>query len=137
MIQRTVLENLRKWSKSNYRKPLVLRGARQVGKTTLVRELAKDYDVYLELNLENENERQLFETGNDVQKTITDLFFYNGVMKTDKSTLLFIDEIQYSKPAVAILRYFCEEANYIHAAVADSMAGQNSRAHCGAGASNS
>ncbi|MDR1119468.1 MAG: AAA family ATPase [Dysgonamonadaceae bacterium] len=121
MIQRKVLESLREWSKSKYRKPLVLRGARQVGKTTLVRELAKDYEVYLELNLENENERQLFETGNDVQKTITDIFFYKGVIKTSQSVLLFIDEIQYSKPAVAILRYFYEEANYIHVVVAGSL----------------
>ncbi|GHT54017.1 ATPase [Bacteroidia bacterium] len=121
MIQRRALENLRKWRDSSDRKPLVLRGARQVGKTTVVRELAKEYDVYLELNLENEKERELFETGNDVHKAINDIFFYKGVKKTDKSVLLFIDEIQFSKPAVAILRYFYEKANYIHVIVAGSL----------------
>ncbi|MDR1343160.1 MAG: AAA family ATPase [Prevotellaceae bacterium] len=121
MIQRKAIRQLRQWKSRSDRKPLVLRGARQVGKTTLVRELAKEYDVYLELNLENEKERQLFETGNDVHKAITAIFFYKGVKKTDKSVLLFIDEIQFSKPAVAILRYFYEEANYIHVIVAGSL----------------
>jgi predicted AAA+ superfamily ATPase len=121
MIRRKALERLLQWKESESRKPLVLRGARQVGKTTLVREFAKNYDVFIELNLENAKERQLFETGNDVQKTITDLFFYKGIEKTDKNVLLLIDEIQFSKPAVAILRYFYEEANHIHVIVAGSL----------------
>ncbi|MDR3339322.1 MAG: AAA family ATPase, partial [Candidatus Symbiothrix sp.] len=121
MIQRKSIEYLRRWKDSENRKPLIFRGARQVGKTTLVREFAKEYDVFIELNLENEAERQLFETGNDVHKAITDIFFYKGIEKTDKNVLLFIDEIQFSKPAVAILRYFYEEANYIHVIVAGSL----------------
>jgi predicted AAA+ superfamily ATPase len=121
MIQRKAIEQLRQWKARKDRKPLVLRGARQVGKTTLVRELAKEYNVYLELNLENEKERQLFETGGDVHKAITAIFFYKGVKKTNKSVLLFVDEIQFSKPAVAILRYFYEEASYIHVIVAGSL----------------
>ena len=121
MFQRTAMERLRKWRESCNRKPLILRGARQVGKTTLVREFAKEFDVFLDLNLENESERKLFETGNDVHKALTDIFFYKGVEKTNKSVLLFIDEIQFSKPAVAILRYFYEEANYIHVIVAGSL----------------
>ncbi|MDR0830105.1 MAG: AAA family ATPase [Prevotellaceae bacterium] len=121
MIQRKALENLRKWREDKWRKPLVLRGARQVGKTTLVREFAKEYDVFIELNLENQKERDLFETGNDVQKAISDIFFYKGIEKTEKNVLFFIDEIQFSKPAVAILRYFYEEANYIHVIVAGSL----------------
>ncbi|MDR1402564.1 MAG: AAA family ATPase [Tannerellaceae bacterium] len=121
MIQRKALEHLVQWKESESRKPLVLRGARQVGKTTLAREFAKNYDVFIELNLETTKERQLFETGNDIQRLITDIFFYKGLKKTDKSVLLFIDEIQFSKPAVAILRYFYEEANYIHVIVAGSL----------------
>ena len=121
MFPRTAMESLRKWRESSSRKPLILRGARQVGKTTLVREFAKEFDVFLDLNLENESERKLFETGNDVHKTLTDIFFYKGVEKTNQSVLLFIDEIQFSKPAVAILRYFYEEANYIHVIVAGSL----------------
>jgi predicted AAA+ superfamily ATPase len=121
MFQRTALKNLRRWRESDARKPLVLRGARQVGKTTLVREFAKEFDVFIELNLENEKERALFEVGNDVQQAIDDIFFYKKVPKTDKSVLLFIDEIQFSKPAVAILRYFYEQTNHIHVIVAGSL----------------
>ncbi|MDR1382611.1 MAG: AAA family ATPase [Planctomycetaceae bacterium] len=121
MIQRKALDRLLRWKESESRKPLVLRGARQVGKTTLVREFAKNYDVFIELNLENKKERELFETGNDVDEAITNIFFYKNVKKTDRTVLLFIDEIQFSKPAVAILRYFYEEANYIHVIVAGSL----------------
>ena len=52
MIYRQLTEELQKWSERDNRKPLVLRGARQVGKTTLVNELGKKYDVYIKLNLE-------------------------------------------------------------------------------------
>jgi predicted AAA+ superfamily ATPase len=121
MIERKAMEELRRWREDKWRKPLVLRGARQVGKTTLVREFAREYDVFIELNLENERERLLFETGNDVQKAITNIFFYKGIAKTDRNVLIFIDEIQFSKPAVAILRYFYEEANNIHVIVAGSL----------------
>jgi predicted AAA+ superfamily ATPase len=121
MIQRKAMVKLLQWKARSDRKPLVLRGARQVGKTTLVEELAKRYEVFLNLNLEIDAERQLFENGNDVHKILTDIFFYKGVRKTDKSVLLFIDEIQFSKPAVALLRYFYEEANYIHVIVAGSL----------------
>ncbi|GHT63246.1 ATPase [Bacteroidia bacterium] len=115
------MEHLRRWSESNDRKPLILRGARQVGKTTLVEEFAKKYDVFLHLNLENPGDRRLFEDNGDVHALIDAIFFYKDRQKTKKSVLLFIDEIQFSKPAVAILRYFYEEANYIHVIVAGSL----------------
>ncbi|MDR1369037.1 MAG: AAA family ATPase [Dysgonamonadaceae bacterium] len=121
MIQRTALKYLQRWRKDENRKPLVLRGARQVGKTTLVREFAKQYDVFLHLNLENEDDRQLFEDNKTVEKLITAIFFLKSIERTDRNVLLFIDEIQFSKPAVAILRYFYEEANYIHVIVAGSL----------------
>jgi predicted AAA+ superfamily ATPase len=121
MIQRTALKYLLRWKKDENRKPLVLRGARQVGKTTLVREFAKQYDVFLHLNLEDEDDRQLFEDNKNVEKLITAIFFRKHVEKIDKNVLLFIDEIQFSKPAIAILRYFYEEANYIHVIVAGSL----------------
>ncbi len=50
MINRTIIKNLREWAKEKDRKPLILRGARQVGKTTVVREFAKDFDQYIELD---------------------------------------------------------------------------------------
>ncbi len=121
MIQRNALEKLRKWKTNKRRKPLVLRGARQVGKTTLVEEFAKDYDVFLSLNLENSEVRQLFEDYEDVDKLIQAIFFFKNILFRKASTLIFIDEIQHSKKAVAILRYFYEKANHIHVIVAGSL----------------
>ena len=120
MIQRKTIELLRQWKERNDRKPLVLRGARQVGKTTLVEEFAKEYDVFLHLNLEKDADRELFEQYNDVNDLLKAIFIHKN--KMDKgSILLFIDEIQYSKKAVAILRYFYEELNRIHVITAGSL----------------
>jgi predicted AAA+ superfamily ATPase len=98
-----------------------MRGARQVGKTTLVEEFSKSYDAFISLNLENAADRQLFEDYNDVHKLIQALFFFKGITFQDTSVLLFIDEIQNSKKAIAILRYFYEKANNIHVIVAGSL----------------
>jgi len=121
MIQRSALKYLAEWKESKGRKPLVIRGARQVGKTTLVKEFAKQYDVFLDLNLEKSADRQLFEDYQQVRELITAIFFHKEKRKTGGTTLLFIDEIQFSKPAVAGLRYFYEEANDIHVIVAGSL----------------
>lgn len=121
MIQRNALTKLRDWKESKSRKPLVLRGARQVGKTTLVEEFAKEYDVFLSLNLEDSNAQQLFGDYEDVDRLIQAIFFFKGVQFREANTLLFIDEIQHSKKAVAVLRYFYEKANHIHVVVAGSL----------------
>ena len=121
MIQRKALQFLTAWKKSQNRKPLVIRGARQVGKTTLVKEFAKQYDVFLDLNLEKPADRRLFEDYKNVHELITAIFFYKKKRKNGGAVLLFIDEIQFSKSAVAILRYFYEEANDIHVIVAGSL----------------
>jgi predicted AAA+ superfamily ATPase len=115
------MKSLLEWKESKTRKPLVIRGARQVGKTTLVQQFAKTYDLYLDLNLEKRADRQLFEDYQNVQELMTAIFFYKQRQKSDGTTLLFIDEIQFSKKAVAILRYFYEEANHIHVVVAGSL----------------
>ena len=120
MIQRKSIEFLKKWREQDDRKPLVLRGARQVGKTTLVVEFAKSYDVFLHLNLEKDADRELFERHDDVHDLLKAFLFHKN--KIDKgSVLLFIDEIQYSKKAVAILRYFYEELNRINVIAAGSL----------------
>ena len=121
MIHRSAIRFLSEWKESKYRKPLVIRGARQVGKTTLVKEFAKKYNVFLDLNLESKVDRQLFEDYHTVQELIDAIFFYKEKRKNSGVTLLFIDEIQFSKPAIAILRYFYEEANHIHVIVAGSL----------------
>ena len=121
MIQRNALRFLSKWKESKDRKPLVVRGARQVGKTTLVKEFAKQYDTFLDLNLERPADRQLFEDYQNIQDLITAIFFHKEKKKNGSTTLLFIDEIQFSKRAIAILRYFYEDANHIHVIVAGSL----------------
>lgn len=121
VIQRNTLNNLRKWRFSETRKPLVLRGARQVGKTTLVKEFAKEFDIFLHLNLEKDDDCGLFEAHNDVNLLIQAIFMHKRQQQRNGSTLLFIDEIQNSKRAVAMLRYFYEEANHIHVIAAGSL----------------
>ena len=100
---------------------MVLRGARQVGKTTLVKEFAKEYDIFLHLNLEKEDDCALFEANNDVNLLIQAVFMHKRQQQRNGSTLLFIDEIQNSRRAVAMLRYFYEEANHIHVIAAGSL----------------
>jgi len=120
MIQRKIIESLLQWKERADRKPLVLRGARQVGKTTLVKEFAKNYDVFLHLNLEKTDDCSLFEQYNDVHELIGAVFLHKSHVNKGR-VLLFIDEIQYSKKAVAMLRYFYEEANHIHVITAGSL----------------
>jgi predicted AAA+ superfamily ATPase len=91
-----------------------------VGKTTLVKELAKQYDVFLHLNLEKKADRDLFEQYDDVHELLRAIFMQKS-RENKGAVLLFIDEIQFSKKAVAILRYFYEEANHIHVITAGSL----------------
>ena len=79
-------------------------GARQVGKTTLVDQFAKEYGVYLKLNLEKSADRQLFESGMSMEELVTTIYLLNNQERKTVPTLLFIDEIQNSPQAVAMLR---------------------------------
>lgn len=121
MIQRKLLGYLKDWAKGNDRKPLVLRGARQVGKTTLVNEFAKGFEAYLKLNLDNERDASLFEDYSDLNALIDTIYVLNEKTKKDVPTLLFIDEIQNSPKAVAMLRYFYEDAKWLHVITAGSL----------------
>lgn len=118
---RNALKKLSEWKRSASRKPLILRGARQVGKTTLVTQFAKEYDVFLHLNLEKDDDRKLFETYNDVNELLRAIFMLKKKPIARENVLLFIDEIQNSNKAVAMLRYFYEEANHIHVIGAGSL----------------
>ncbi len=121
MIQRNAMIFLDEWAKNSDRKPLVLRGARQVGKTTLVNEFALKYEVYLKLNLDKESHRKLFDDYEEIPDLIDAIYRMNRQQKKDSTTLLFIDEIQNSPKAVAILRYFYEEASWLHVIAAGSL----------------
>ena len=121
MIYRQLTEELLKWSERDNRKPLVLRGARQVGKTTLVNELGKKYDVYIKLNLEKSSDAEIFAKSDNV-KEIYQYICLKKKIKVDegKRTLLFIDEIQNEPKAVGLLRYFYEEMPWLHIIAAGS-----------------
>lgn len=121
MIRRNALTYLNQWKNKPNRKPLVLRGARQVGKSTLVEMFSADFDVYLKLNLEKAYDSELFETYNDISELLKAIYFYNQKEITSGSTLLFIDEIQNNVKALSLLRYFYEEAPHIHVIVAGSL----------------
>lgn len=119
---RHLQEDLLLWKEKPNRKPLILRGARQVGKTTLIKEFAKSYKTSLLLNLEKKQDIDFFE-GTDNVKEIAELIFLtkNVQPKKGNPTLLFIDEIQESPKAIMLLRYFYEEIPELHVIAAGSL----------------
>ena len=121
MIKRNIINELRDWRKRKDRKPLVLRGARQVGKTTLVDEFGREFDIYLKLNLEEPEHIQLFDAYKNMDTLLTGIYLVNGAEKKEAPTLLFIDEIQNSPRAVSLLRYFYEKAPRLYVIAAGSL----------------
>ncbi|MBL7113528.1 MAG: ATP-binding protein [Bacteroidales bacterium] len=121
MFKRNINSWLEKWATNPNRKPLVLRGARQVGKTTAVKQFARQYDTFLFLNLEKEEHRKLFEPGPSFSDLLMAIYLINGQTRDNSRTLLFIDEVQNSPQAVAMLRYFYEEAPQMHVIAAGSL----------------
>ncbi|GAA3624965.1 ATP-binding protein [Flavivirga jejuensis] len=121
-FRRHALKSLESWKASNNRKPLILRGARQVGKTTLVKEFAKGYKHHIFLNLEKLADATIFETYDDVETLVEALFLSNNISpKEQRSTLLFIDEIQELPKAIQSLRYFFEEVSDLNVIAAGSL----------------
>lgn len=121
MFYREIIDKLKDWAGRDNRKPLVLRESRQVGKTTAVEMFAKEFDQYIALNLEREEERKIFETSYPFQDLLMALFFYAGKEQTSGRTLIFIDEIQNAPRAIALLRYFKEEAGDLFVIAAGSL----------------
>lgn len=121
MFYREIIENLNNWAERKTRKPLILRGARQVGKTTAVEMFSKQFDQYISLNLEKAEERVLFEKQYPFSDLLMAIFVYARKDRHGGRTLLFIDEIQHSPKAVALLRYFKEEAGDIFVIAAGSL----------------
>lgn len=122
MFKRKLLLELEKWRQNIPRKPLVIRGARQVGKTTLVNQFAAQYEQYIYLNLELTEDKEPFENFTSIENLINTIFFLkNKTLSKKKSTLLFIDEIQEVPKALNILRYFYELAPEISVIAAGSM----------------
>ena len=109
MIERNIIKDLEQWANKQNRKPLVLRGSRQVGKTTVVDAFATKFDNYLYLNFEKTASAiALFEKEQEIEALIADIFLFCNKENKAGKTLLFIDEIQNSKTAILKLRYFYE-----------------------------
>lgn len=122
MYERTAIKQLLAWKDRTNRKPLILRGARQVGKTTLVKMFAKEFDHFINLNLEKVKERQIFEENDDLDAIIAILFLQKGIVADKQSKILiFIDEIQNSPKTVGLLRYFYEEKKELYVIAAGSL----------------
>ena len=121
MFERRIQNQLHEWAEKNNRQPLILRGARQVGKTTIVEQFGKEFDNFLSLNLEKKEAKDLFESTDDVKMLLPLLFLYDNKPQRPGRTLLFIDEIQSSPQAVALLRYFYEELPELYVIAAGSL----------------
>lgn len=120
MITRKAYVKLLEWKQSKNRKPLLIRGARQVGKTTIVRQFSNEFDNYIELNLEREVDRKIFDI-DEIEKILNAVYLLKGVTPKNKPTLLFIDEIQESPKAIQQLRYFYEKKPELYVIAAGSL----------------
>jgi len=119
-LKRKLYQKLIDWKDSDRRKPLIIRGARQVGKTTLVREFAKKYDSFIELNLEKADDRLLFEK-HQVREIVDILLLQNNLPLGTSNVLVFIDEIQECPQAIQGLRFFHEDFQWLHVICAGSL----------------
>ncbi len=121
MFQRQIHHQLKQWAEKPDRRPLVLRGARQVGKTTVVNMFAREFDQYINLNLEKPEIRKLLENEVPFDEMLMSVFLFAKKNRNGKRTLIFLDEIQNSPKAMALLRYFFEEAGDIFVIAAGSL----------------
>lgn len=124
-MERAVYKQLTLWKNSQERKPLILNGARQVGKTYILKEFGnKEYGKMAFFSLDrNAKARSVFEKSQDAKSIILSLSAISDVDITPGDTLIFLDEIQECPKALESLKFFCEEANEYHIVVAGSLLG--------------
>lgn len=124
-MYREKIEELKAWSKRKNRKPLIVEGARQVGKTWLLKEFGRTcYAHCVYVNFENaEGLQDLFAGNFDVDRIIGSLQLYSRTRITPNDTLIILDEIQAVKRGITSLKYFCEDAPQYHIVVAGSLLG--------------
>lgn len=121
-MKRDLLKQLLSWKTDPLRMPLIIRGARQVGKSWLVREFGKTFENFIELNFdEDENTKAFFESQLSLQDILDRIQFYTGKKIENGKTLLFLDEIQECPRALKMLRYFKEKIPELHVIVAGSL----------------
>jgi uncharacterized protein len=121
-INRFINKELAEWSLATTRKPLLVRGARQVGKSTAVRQLAKKFEYFIEVNFNEQPElRKLFVGLTSIEDLLEQLSVITNTNIVDGKTLLFLDEIQSCIPAISSLRYFYEKRPNLHLIAAGSL----------------
>ena len=119
---RLIDKYLAEWKTETTRKPLLLRGARQVGKSSTVRQLAHSFEHFVEVNFEeNPNLKTLFAADLNPQRIVENLSVFFGQSIVPGQTLLFFDEIQACPAAVSALRFFYEKMPELHVAAAGSL----------------
>ena len=121
MFRRNIISKLEAWKQDKKHKPLILRGARQVGKTTVVNEFGSQFDNYLYFNLERNENAKLFEMEIPLDDLVNMLYASAGKVKKEGTTLVFIDEIQNSPKTIALLRYFYEQRPDLYVIAAGSL----------------
>lgn len=123
-MERSIYSSLKKWKDSPTRKPLILQGARQVGKTYILKEFgAREYSEVVYINCDDNNDMQNMFVDYDVDRIIRSLSAISGISIKPSTTLLILDEIQEVERGLASLKYFCEKASEYHVAVAGSLLG--------------
>ena len=124
-MKRNAIQDLINWKSSDNRKPLVLKGARQVGKTWLMKEFGQNcYDSFVYFNFDEEEElKSIFETNKNPHRIIDLLSMIAGEKILPEETLIIFDEIQECPEALNTLKYFKEKANDYHVIAAGSLLG--------------
>jgi uncharacterized protein len=121
-IERKIDVELVEWMRTSSRKPLLVRGARQVGKSTAIRNFSKHFDHFIEINFDEQPlYQQLFSKTSDVHDVLEQLAIITQTEIIEGKTLVFLDEIQACLPAISKLRYFYEKKPNLHIIAAGSL----------------
>ncbi|WP_019260600.1 MULTISPECIES: ATP-binding protein [Gardnerella] len=124
-MKRLIMSKLLAWKNSPYRKPLILKGVRQVGKTWVLKEFGKLYYkniAYFNFD-ENKEYKQFFETTKSVERILQNLMLASGKKIEAENTLIIFDEVQDCPEVINSMKYFCENAPQYHVACAGSLLG--------------
>jgi predicted AAA+ superfamily ATPase len=130
-MYREAIVNLNRWKTDPFRKPLIVRGARQVGKTWLLQEFGRtSYAKLIYVNFEETPSLQsIFSSDFDIERIVTILQIHTQSIITADDTLIVLDEIQSAERGITSLKYFCEKAPQFHVIAAGSLLGMGLHSH--------
>ncbi len=120
-FDRKISAKLDEWRSKTQRKPLIVRGARQVGKSTLIHQFGQQYKYFVALNLERPADRRFFAQEREVREIWQQILFEKNLPDVPEETLLFIDEIQEIPHVIKQLRYFYEDLPQLPVIAAGSL----------------